>query len=307
MEPCRARLGNVDDAGPLREPAAVTLAVVPEAVVDVDAATDYTEVTMTEETEDNQPAVAAHQAGGFLGGTSPGRILSGAAIGLLALSVVVTAKRLWDKSSTVQAKRLRQIQKNKLLVTELSKFLPDKRFKLKPGVIGRLRKTTGFNEGEVFRKFMWYLLRVRKFDADAVADLVALEAAAELSDLQVADAIAERAQRVNDKYGPLMLNAQEAGFSASSLERKATCKALFQKLLYLSECEQLVAQGSEAAGRINLRVIFGASELDVSHLRIVSLFDVDLEAAWTRPQEVTDDEADEEPPHLKDNPPRRSA
>ena len=48
-----------------------------------------------------------------------------------------------------------------------------------------LRMRTGFSEGELFRKYLWYLLRERKFDADAVADLLHLRAALALTDEQV--------------------------------------------------------------------------------------------------------------------------
>jgi hypothetical protein len=74
-----------------------------------------------------------------------------------------------------------------------------------------------------------------------------------LSDEEVAEALAERSQRIYDKYGTMMLNTE--GFTVQGLERKATCKALFQKILYLSEYEALVKQGSEAAGKINLRTV----------------------------------------------------
>jgi hypothetical protein len=40
-----------------------------------------------------------------------------------------------------------------------------------------------------------------QFDVDAVADMVALKAALELSDADVAEALRERAQRIYDKYG----------------------------------------------------------------------------------------------------------
>lgn len=47
---------------------------------------------------------------------------------------------------------------------------------------------------EIYRKFLWFLLRERPFDTDAVQDLVALKRAAGLSDTEVAEAIRERAQ-----------------------------------------------------------------------------------------------------------------
>ena len=71
----------------------------------------------------------------------------------------------------------------------------------------------------------------------------------------MADALGERSQRIYDKYGTMMLNTE--GFSATGLERKATCKALFQKVLYLAEHEALVKAGSEAANKVNLRTVRG--------------------------------------------------
>lgn len=88
----------------------------------------------------------------------------------------------------------------------------------------------------------------------------------------MAEALQTRAQRVYNTYGTLMLNTE--GFTTVGLERRTACKALFQKLLYLSECERLVAQGSEAAKGIDLRTIFGATEEDLEKTRLVSLFDV---------------------------------
>ncbi len=41
---------------------------------------------------------------------------------------------------------------------------------------------TGFSGVEVFRKYLWYLLRERAFDVDAVADLQQLKTALGLSD-----------------------------------------------------------------------------------------------------------------------------
>ena len=53
--------------------------------------------------------------------------------------------------------------------------------------------------------------------------------------MQVADALRERAQRIYDKYGNVMLETE--GMTKAGIERKATCRALFSKLLYLAgEC-----------------------------------------------------------------------
>ena len=44
---------------------------------------------------------------------------------------------------------------------------------------------TGFNAGEIFRKYLWYLLRERKFDTEAVNDVVQLKSSLQLSDEEV--------------------------------------------------------------------------------------------------------------------------
>ena len=50
--------------------------------------------------------------------------------------------------------------------------------------------------------------------------------------MQVSEAIQERAKRIYDKYGNVMLDVK--GMTKAGVERKATCRALFSKLLYLA-------------------------------------------------------------------------
>ena len=54
----------------------------------------------------------------------------------------------------------------------------------------------------------------------------------ELGYAQVAEALRERAQRIYEKYGNVMLETE--GMTKAGIERKATCRALFSKLLYLA-------------------------------------------------------------------------
>ena len=68
-----------------------------------------------------------------------------------------------------------------------------------------IRMRTGFTPTEVFRKYLWFVLRERKFDQSAVDDLIALKTSLQLSESDVATALKERAQRVYEKYGSLML------------------------------------------------------------------------------------------------------
>lgn len=63
----------------------------------------------------------------------------------------------------------------------------------------------------------------------------------------------ERAERIYGKYGTMMLNTE--GMTPEGVERKATCSALFSKLLYLTEHEPLIAQGSDAFAVADLRTV----------------------------------------------------
>lgn len=54
-----------------------------------------------------------------------------------------------------------------------------------PGSMQRVRSATGFSAVEVYRKYLWYLLKERPFNPDAVADMVALKQALQLSDAEV--------------------------------------------------------------------------------------------------------------------------
>ena len=49
----------------------------------------------------------------------------------------------------------------------------------------KLRGSTGFSPVEVFRKYLWFLLRERQFDVAAVEDMVLLKQGLGLTDEQV--------------------------------------------------------------------------------------------------------------------------
>jgi len=198
----------------------------------------------------------------------------------IGVTFVIALGRTVIKGFSSQGKRTRTVNKNKAVVDEFSKFLPGNRGGLTGSVIGGIRFRTGFSPVELFRKYLWFLLRERKFDQEAVDDLIALKGALVLDDAQVAEALGERAKRVYEKYGNVMLDT--TGMSAAGIERKATSRALFSKMQYLIENEALVSSPEEAA-RVNLRDIFGATEDDAARLRIVSLYEVDLDAAMGLP------------------------
>lgn len=205
----------------------------------------------------------------------------GARLGLYAAAiflggtVLLAAFRVFRKYNTPQNKRKRNVSKNKLVVESLQEYLPHKRSALTPSVARGLKMKTGFNAVEIFRKYLWYLLRERKFDTEAVDDVVQLKSSLQLSDEEVSEAIQERAKRIYDKYGNVMLDVK--GMTKSGVERKATCRALFSKLLYLAEYDRLLPQDTELAQKTNVPDVFGATTEDTNGLRIVSLHEIDMD------------------------------
>lgn len=83
--------------------------------------------------------------------------------------ILCTGKVIWDCSSIKEGKLGRQSQQSGLCA----------------GVVRGLRLKTGFSATEIFRKYLWYLLRERKFDEDAVADLSALRSVLAMRDEEV--------------------------------------------------------------------------------------------------------------------------
>jgi hypothetical protein len=51
--------------------------------------------------------------------------------------------------------------------------------------VQKLRGSTGFTPVEVFRKYLWFLLRERQFDVAAVQDMVLLKQSLGLTDDEV--------------------------------------------------------------------------------------------------------------------------
>lgn len=56
---------------------------------------------------------------------------------------------------------------------------------------------TGFTATEIFRKYLWYLLRERKFDEDAVADLSTLRSVLAMRDEEVSPLLCHPDSRHN--------------------------------------------------------------------------------------------------------------
>jgi len=250
-------------------------------------------------------------------------------VGFMGVTFAIAVVKTMARGASSTGRRAKQVNKNLAVVTELSKYLPDDRSGLSGRAIAGIRLRTGFKPAEIFRKYLWYLLRERKyvsclrlrvcpclsmsvavgskfsrpclllsrthtrtyhsrkhcrFGPDCVDDLVALRAALDLSDDDLAAAMKERAERVYAQFGTVMMDT--SSMTNAGIERKATAKLLFSKMLYLLECEQLWTNGgeSEAEERSEmLRDVFGASSDDVAKLRLASIHssEIDLEKLYS--------------------------
>lgn len=243
------------------------------------AETSTGKVSLVEDTESTsttaQNVESRSYSSSFIPSPKVVTIIKNGLLLFLAITFLISIFRTLRKFLSPQAKRRRTINKNKELIEELMQYLPENRDGLTEKAAWMVRMKTGFTPIEVFRKYLWFLLRERKFDQSAVDDLICLKDSLKLTEADVAAALKERAQRIYDKYGSLMLNTE--GMTAAGIERKATCQALFSKVLFLAEYDQLISQESEHLKEIDLNEIFGATEEDKNKLRIISLEEVDLD------------------------------
>ncbi|GIL93335.1 hypothetical protein Vretifemale_20745 [Volvox reticuliferus] len=271
------------------EAAAKAAAAMP-AETDAVAATGQQQQVVSEDVEEVVEQVVepltfrsvAARSQAFLTTTLPGKLFLGGLAAAVVGSLLLATYRAWQKANTIRAKRVRQIDRNRELVEGINKYLlAGNRAGLTPGVIRRLQRSSGFSPVEVFRKYLWYLLRERKFDQGAVEDLVAIKVGLGLTDADAGEALRERATRIYDKYGTLMLNTE--GLTLAGAQRKATCTALFRKVLYLAETERLVGPaaiepgGSGAGSVADIGKIFGATIEDMERLRIRNLYEAELD------------------------------
>lgn len=240
------------------------------------------------------PSAASPSPLDRLPGGLVGRYAAFGAAGFLALTFVIGVVRAVKKLRSPRAVRVKTVNKNKILVEALSSFYPEKREAFNSGEVRSLKFKTRFSEAEMFRKFLWFVLRERKFDPLALQDMLHLKQALGLSQEQVASALRERSDRIYKKYGIVMLETE--GMTKGGIERKATCRALFSKLLYLAESEELLPGLDQDARDELVRNVFGATQDDIAQLRIVSLYDVDTDTIDRLASGVTvdDDEAGDE-------------
>ncbi len=84
-------------------------------------------------------------------------------VGFMGVTFVIAVVKTMARGASSTGRRAKQVNKNLAVVTELSKYLPDNRAGLSGRAIAGIRLRTGFKPAEIFRKYLWYLLRERKY------------------------------------------------------------------------------------------------------------------------------------------------
>jgi len=195
---------------------------------------------------------------------------------VLGATLLFSCWKVFQKWRTPKAKRKRTVGANKYLVETLSEYLPAQRSGVTKGFVNKLSFETGFKRDLIFRKYLRYMLDQRPFDADAVADLLHLKDVCNLTDDQVMEVMEESAKRTFERTGILMRKPE--GFTASGLQKKATGRATFAKLMYLADLVEFVSAEKGKELQMKFMEIFGATSDDFEELRITTLSEADTDA-----------------------------
>jgi hypothetical protein len=190
---------------------------------------------------------------------------------------------LWSTFKTVKkltspkAKRRRKVNANLTVIETLNEYFPNNRDSLTTAALDKIKYVTKFSNHLIFRKYFRYMLNERKFDTEAVADLLTLKAACQLGDDDLKDIFREVASRTFKKYGILMTDT--SGLTADAIMKKAVERSIFSKLLYLVELPEMMTQDEQITNNLSWQIqeIFGATSEDAEKLRISSLSELDAD------------------------------
>ena len=84
-------------------------------------------------------------------------------VGFMGVTFVIAVVKTMARGTSSTGRRAKQVNKNLAVVTELSRYLPENRAGLSGRAIAGIRLRTGFKPSEIFRKYLWYILRERKY------------------------------------------------------------------------------------------------------------------------------------------------
>ncbi|XP_042508107.1 uncharacterized protein LOC122084108 isoform X1 [Macadamia integrifolia] len=179
--------------------------------------------------------------------------------GITFVTAFVKAVR---KFNTPKEKRKKLVNKNALLCKSIDELFQKGRHEIQHSALKVLMQKTGFDMGEILRKYIRYAMNERPFNADLVADLIQLRKASMLDDATVAEILNEISRRIVRDKGPVVMDV--SGYTEKGLRRKLAVQSLFGKVLYLSELPEFCSRDSS----LIVKEIFGVTDDDVDTLRI---------------------------------------
>lgn len=191
-------------------------------------------------------------------------------LGYLGITLVIAVVKTVLKVSSPKAKRRRQVDRNAFLCTSLDEYFPTRRLKLDNKELKRLQNKTGFTNQEILRKYIRYALNEKPFDPDLVAFLIHIRKVSELEDSDVVETLNDVASRIVKEKGRVLMDT--SGMTEKGVKRKAAVQALFSKLLYLSELDEICQATSRTS--LQLKEIFGVTDDDAYSIRIETLSEV---------------------------------
>lgn len=174
-----------------------------------------------------------------------------------------------QRYNTPWSKRKRTVNKNRIVVDELSKLLPEHRHELNMQKIQELRKKTGFSTQLLFRKYLRYWLDQRNLDQESVNDILYLKDTCKLTEDAVIATVGENIQRAYKRTGIVMKDAAVNSMTSDGMKKKMAGKDNLGKLLYLIESSGLVNSLDKVNElRDQLVEASGVSVVDLSKYRM---------------------------------------
>ena len=148
-----------------------------------------------------------------------GRLSLAIPVAVLAGSFVSACYTVFQRYNTPWSKRKRTVNKNRIVVDELSKLLPEHRQELTLQTINELRKKTGFSTQLLFRKYLRYWLDQRSLDKESVDDILYLKDTCGLNEDAVIATVGENIERAYRRTGIVMNEAAVNSMTSDGMKK----------------------------------------------------------------------------------------
>ncbi|CAM8914878.1 unnamed protein product [Rhodiola kirilowii] len=178
------------------------------------------------------------------------------------VTFVIAVVRTVNKFKSPKEKRRKLVNKNATLCTYIDELFEKGSDNVHHSALKDLMQKTGFEMGEILRKYIRYALNEKPFDLNLVANLIHLRKASMLDDGQVAEIINNISSRIVRDKGPVVMDM--SGYSEKGFKRKLAVQTLFGKLYYLSELPEFCSRNSS----LRVKEVFGVTDEDAEKLRL---------------------------------------